>query len=73
MIDFMGTRSCILEFPMILSAGGRCQGAVEPRVLKLWVMTLGRVAGQVPNQQIPTGARESLFVRLCWAKSFYPH
>jgi hypothetical protein len=33
---------------------------VEPGVVKPWVTTLGRVAGQVLNQQIPAGARESL-------------
>jgi len=33
---------------------------VEPGVVKPWVTTLGRVAGQVLNQQIPAGARKSL-------------
>ena len=33
---------------------------VKPGVVTPWVMTLGRVAGQVPDQQIPAGALESL-------------
>ena len=33
---------------------------VKPGVVTPWVITLGRVVGQVPDRQIPAGARESL-------------
>ena len=38
------------------------RGRREPGVVKPWVMTLGRVGGQVPNQQIPAGVRVLLAV-----------
>jgi hypothetical protein len=53
-----------------LMTAGTAGAEVKPRVVKPWVMTLGRVAGQVPDR--PQAPRESLSVAH-WYTLFLGH